>query len=253
MKLYEIYKRLEELAPSFLSAKWDNDGMMCAPRGDCEISRVLVALDPTEAAIEYASERGCELLVTHHPLIFSGLRRLDGEDTVSSRVLSAILKGISVISLHTRLDAAKGGVNDTLASLLGGEILGSFGDADSPTIGRIVAFGEGISAEELARRVKSATGAPTVRLTGDGTVRVAAVVGGSGKSLTDAAMEYGADALVTGESGYNTAEAGAEQGFVTVEAGHFHTENPICKVLAEKLREQGLEVELFDFCPYRHV
>ena len=137
MEFTDFYKSLEELCPSEKSAVWDNDGVMLAPLGRDEVSRVLVSLDPTEKAIRYAAENGFDTLLTHHPLIFKGLKSITGADTVSSRVLTALSSGVKVVSLHTRLDAARGGVNDVLLSLCGAEYTRDFGDAESPDIGRV--------------------------------------------------------------------------------------------------------------------
>lgn len=253
MRFTDFYKTLEDLCPSEKSAVWDNDGTMLNPLGKDEVRRVLVSLDPTEKAIRYAAENGFDLLLTHHPLIFKGLKSLTGADTVSSRVLTALASGITVVSLHTRLDAARGGVNDILLSLCGAEYIRDFGDAESPDIGRVGKLSEECDVKDFALHVKSVLCCDSVRVYGEGKVQTLAVLGGSGKDLISSAVKAGADVFVTGESGYNAAEAAAEGGLCIIEAGHYHTEAPVCKVLADHVRGLGLEAEIFAYSPYMDV
>ena len=250
MKFTDFYKSLDTLCPATGSAAWDNDGVMLAPREWDEVRRVLVALDPTEKAIKYAAENGFDLLLTHHPLIFKGLKSITGADTVSSRVLTALSSGVKVVSLHTRLDSARGGVNDVLLELCGAEYTRDCGDADSPDIGRVGTLPEECDVACFARNVKKALGCGSVRVYGEGKVKTVAALGGSGKDLISSAVKAGADVFVTGESGYNAAEAAAEAGLCIIEAGHYHTEAPVCRVLADHVKNLGLEVEIFEYSPY---
>lgn len=244
MNIKELHDALTGRFPKELSAPWDNDGIMCASDTAREVRRVLVSLDPTKAAIKYAAGHGFDTLVTHHPLIFKGLKSVAGADTVSSRVIAAMRSDIAVISLHTRLDAAVGGVNDALARALRFEVSGTFGDAEAPTLGRLARLHEAMDSEELAAHVENAL-ASRVRVYGSGTVGCVALVGGSGKDFILPAMAAGADALITGESGYNMAEAAAEEGFVVIEAGHYETEFPVCETLAEVIRGKGIDAEVY--------
>ena len=252
MRFDEFYKEFEKIAPRELSAPWDNDGVMClSPKTD-DVRKVLVALDPTLGAIKYAAEGGFDVLVTHHPLIFKGLKSITGVDTVSSRAIFALSEGVSVVSLHTRLDAAENGVNDALVRQIGLEATGVFGDSEAPTLGRLAETSE-CDVLELAEKVKKALSCESVRVAGDGKVRKIAFVGGSGKDFILPAMREGADVLVTGDVGSNDAEAAAEQGFCIIEAGHYHTEFPVCAIVAEYIKSLGLEAEVYAECPYRSI
>ena len=152
MKFSNFYAFLEGLAPRELSAVWDNDGVMCLGNRELDVKRVLVALDPTSEAIGYAAENGFDVLLTHHPMIFKGLKSLTGADTVSARTISALRDGVAVVSLHTRLDAVEGGVNDALMGALGIKVTGVFGDSEMPTLGRLGELEESLDAAELALR-----------------------------------------------------------------------------------------------------
>ena len=119
MKVNELSSYLENKIPIALSEPWDNDGRMVVPNGEAEVTGVLVALDCTSKAIERAAELGCNVIVTHHPLVFKPLANLTDGDNVGKRVLNCVQNGIAVLSYHTRLDSMEGGVNDCLADAIG--------------------------------------------------------------------------------------------------------------------------------------
>ena len=160
---YELFDKLEQRIPRALSCEWDNDGLMCCPCGDNEVSRVLVALDVTGEVVEYAKQNGYDLILSHHPLIYKGIKAFDDNGYVSAKLLSLAMAGISVMSFHTRLDAVEGGVNDKLAELLG--LLNTEPlYCEGIPLGRVGELSSKMSAEEFASKVKSVLGAPFVLL-----------------------------------------------------------------------------------------
>ncbi len=245
MRFDELYGELDRRFPRTLSADWDNDGVMCRV-GD-EADSVLIALDATLDVIRYASENGFSTVLTHHPMIFRPITSLDGETAVSRRVLFAATRGINVISLHTRLDAGDGGVNDTLARVVGLRVFGTFGPSDAPTLGRLAEFDGDCG--DLALCAKTALGCAAVRVTGSGSARRVAICGGDGGSMIEPARAAGADVLITGDVGYNAAEAAAEMGLSVIEAGHYNTEFPVCLALSEILETLGVRSEIYEACP----
>ncbi len=245
MTVRELYAILNEKIPPSLSCPWDNDGLMCCSDGKREVKRVLVTLDVTEAAIGYAKENGFDLIVSHHPMLFKGLKSVNGESYLGKKTVELLLAGISVMCFHTRLDAVEGGVNDTLCDLLGIENVEAFGDEG---IGRIGALPTPMSAEDFARLVKERLGAPAVFL-GDAGLPVCrvAVLGGSGGDDIGAAREAGADTYLSGNLGYHDMTDAPEAGMNLLEAGHFFTEQPVTATLEEWLYEidATLSVEQF--------
>lgn len=256
MNVRELYGALDALWSADLSAEWDNDGLMCSADPEKAVKRAVVSLDATLPAILRAKETGA-ILVTHHPMIFRGTGSVVAGDAVPDRIIEAVRSGVAVMSFHTRLDAADGGVNDALASKLGLSGLVKFGDAECPTLGRIGTVPGGpVPLDEFARLVKDALGSTVVRVTGEVSkpISKAAVVGGSGGDFIEAARRAGADVLVTGEAGYNRAEDGAETGKIAVvEAGHYHSEAPVLNVIAKELDALGIETEIFDSYPQRII
>ena len=252
MNAYEFYEKLNELYPESLSSPWDNDGIMASCGGATEIFRVLVALDATESAVNYAAENGFDVILTHHPLVFHKLGAVTPEDNVPRKIIYSLLNGVTVISLHTRLDAGEGGVNDCLADALGLSDVEAFGDDESPTLGRTGLLPQRMSARDFALFVKERLSCRAVRLSalGDETVERVAVVGGAGMDFASAAKAVGADVLVTGEAGYNDMIDSAENGLPVVEAGHYETEAVVLPHLADLAKKiTGAECEIFPYTP----
>ena len=248
MTIQELYTYLSELAPKALSCDWDNDGLMAAADLTHEVKRVLISLDATEAAVKYAAANGFDVLLTHHPMIFKGVKSVTPVTLDGRRILAALTGGVTVMSFHTRLDAADGGVNDALCHALGLKPDGVFGDEEAPTLGRLATLEQGMTLRDLAVHVKACLDAPMVKLTAqdaDKVVTRIALCGGDGKGFTYPALAEGAEVLITGNSGYNFAEDGSECGIATIEAGHFETEEPVCAVLAEKIKAVGISCERY--------
>lgn len=246
MNAKQLYQKFEERIPSSLREPWDNDGVMCLPDGSSEILRALVALDVTEEIVDYAIERGFDLIVSHHPLIFKPLNSIDEENHISRKLIKLICSGITVFSFHTRADKLVGGVNDRLADILGMYDTKPFGDGD---LGRIGTIDEPMEIQDFAYRVKQLIGADAVRYAdGFSDVHKVAVVGGDGKSYVKAAIEAGADTFLSGRIGYNVMEEATEMGINLIEAGHFYTEAHISEFFRDLLIDfdSNIYVEIAD-------
>ncbi len=249
----ELYAALDARIPRTLSCSWDNDGLSCCPDAAAPVKGILVALDATEDAVDLAVETGCNVILTHHPLLFKGLKAVAGADTGSRKVIRMIRAGISTMAFHTRLDALTGGVNDVLAARLGLDNLSPFGDDDNSArapIGRVGELPEAMSLADFAAAVQAALtvpatlggtymehltpAVPAVTYVGCGkSVRRVAVLGGSGQDDLDAAAAVGADTYVTGELRYHQLCDAPYGGVNLVRAGHYFTEFPICVTLSD--------------------
>ena len=246
MNAKQLYQNFEERIPSELREPWDNDGIMCLPDGSAEIYRALVALDVTEEIVDYAIERGFDLIVSHHPLIFKPFSSIDEENHISRKLIKLICSGISVFSFHTRADKAVGGVNDRLADLLGMYDTKPFGEGD---LGRIGNIDEPMELQDFAYRVKQLTGSDVIRYAdGYNDVYRVAVVGGDGKGYVKSAIEAGADTYISGRIGYNVMEEATEMGINLIEAGHFFTEQHISEFFRDLLLDfdPNIYVEIAD-------
>ncbi len=253
--LQQMYSYLDRLIPVELSCEWDNDGLMVCPDKHAEVKKVLLTLDVTAKAIEYAVDEGFDTIVSHHPLIFKPLKNLSGDDPVSARVMTLVKNGISVLSFHTRLDALDGGVNDSLAELLGLEDVEMLpGDPDM--IGRIGSLDYPCDFSEFVNKVKDELGSPFVNVI-DAQLDVSrvALCAGDGKDLLKAAFEAGADTYLTGTLSYNAMVDAAELPMNIIEAGHFHTENHVLYMLADLIEEldSDIETEIYESNPISSI
>lgn len=225
------YDAIDSFAPFATAETWDNVGLLIGSR-QMDVSRVLLALDVTGSVLEEAVALGANLIITHHPVIFTSISRLDGE----SLVYRAAAAGISVISAHTNLDIAKDGVNDALAQRLGLTGIRPLRAQGEPSLGRLGELPHPMGPHALAALVKERLDAPGVRYTcGDSAILTVVVCGGSGAELLGDARELGAQALVTGEAAHHWFLAAGEMGMTLVDGGHFATENPVLESLQQRL------------------
>ena len=239
-KLKHILDVLEGIAPVRLAETWDNPGLQVGGRED-PVNRILIALDPTLEAVREASRRKAQLLITHHPLIFKPISSVEPTRYPGDVLHEAIRS----------LDAARGGVNDLLAGLLGLHDLSVLqvteGSAGNEGIGRIGALRDPLPLALFAREVKRALEAPLVGLVGpaERNIHRSAVVGGSGGGLIEAAARGGADVLVTGDIGHHDALSAITHGITLIDAGHFFTEKAAMSgfrdAMESRLREAGHE------------
>lgn len=246
MTVKELYQKFAERIPESLREPWDNDGIMCCSDGTAKIYRALVTLDVTEEVVDFAIERGFDLIVSHHPLIFKPISAIDEENHIARKLIKLIASGISVFSFHTRADKMIGGVNDRLADLLGMYDTQSFGEGD---LGRVGTIYEPMEIQDFAYRVKQLVGADAVRYAdGMSDVYRVAVVGGDGKSYVKAAIDAGADTFISGRIGYNVMEEAPEMGINLIEAGHFFTEQHITEFFRDCLLDfdPNVYVEIID-------
>lgn len=252
MTVKELYEILSARIPETLREEWDNDGLMCAPDGTREVSRVLLALDVTEELVDYAIEQGFDLIVSHHPLIFKPVSAINEQNHVARKLIKLIENEIAVFSFHTRADKVKGGVNDRLAELLGIECARPFGEGELGRIGVV----EEMTLEDFIYRAKTALGADVVKYSdGYNPVRKVAVVGGDGKDFVADAIRCGADTYLSGRISYNIMEEAAELGINLVEAGHFFTEQPLMEFFKELLlaADGSLFIELANSNMIRYI
>ncbi|MDR2908888.1 MAG: Nif3-like dinuclear metal center hexameric protein [Oscillospiraceae bacterium] len=235
-KVKDFYDAINTLAPFSLALKWDNSGLLLGS-GDMPVKRALAALDATRAVIEEAKALGAQLLITHHPVIFEPLRSI----VASSPVWEAIRAGLAVISAHTCLDIARGGVNDALAKRLGLNNIEalSLGEADScpEGMGRIGELPRALSPAELAGHVKESLCAAGLKyVPGAENISRVALCGGAGADYIGEAISAGAKALVTADCRHHQLLEAKGKGFTLIDAGHYATEAVVLPFFAAALR-----------------
>ena len=245
----DILNFVETFAPRNMKMDWDNVGLLCGTRSTV-VTKVLVALDPFEHVCQEAADWGAELLVTHHPLIFHAMKSITDETSIGRGLLCLCHNGISAINAHTNLDQAPGGVNDVLAqklALQNVEVVNPCGvDTDGNEWG-LLRCGEvkQQSLEEFLSHVKCQLGSAGLRYVSSGKpVRKVAVGGGSCADGMLDALDAGCDTFVTADIKYNQFWYAHDLGLNLIDAGHFHTENPVVSVIAEKIAAAFPEIEV---------
>ena len=247
MTVRELYAALCRDYPEALSAPWDHDGVMVAPDLDAPVRHVLCALDVTEATVAHAKAIGADLILSHHPMLFRPVSSVSGDSPTGRKLAELLCAGISVLSFHTRADAAPGGVNDLLARALGLCEVTGFADG----LGRIGSLPAPLTLEDFCAAVRRALGAPLLLIGNGGrAVSRVAVLGGSGKDELGAAIAAGADTYLSGRLSYETVNEAADLGINLIEAGHFYTEAPLPRSWARTLPERypGLIATYYDSC-----
>lgn len=237
----EIYDYINEFAPFSLQQSYDNSGI-CAGSRDMPVSRVLTSLDITSAVVAEASERSCQLVLSHHPVIFRPLKCLSPSDPAVKLAVS----GIAALCIHTSYDSAPGGMNDLLAARLGLDIIETLAFDEGKPMGYVCAPREPFTAAALAKHCKDSLGCKMVRFTDTPeTITRIAVCSGSGGSLVKQALAGGCGALVTGDVKHSDLVFAKDCGFCLIDAGHFHTENIFHEDIARRLKERFPALEVF--------
>lgn len=231
----KILHFLEEFAPCSLAESWDNVGLMTGDRTQ-PVRRVLCALDATEDVIAEAAGTGAQLVVAHHPLIFTSMKAVTEDDAAGRALRRAIKNDIAVICMHTNADCAVGGVNDALAAALGLRNIVPMGAGEQGLLGRVGDLPETMQPAAFAAFVKRALHAGGVRFTDGGReISRVAVGGGACGKLMDFALEKGAQAFVIGDCSYDLMQRAQSLGLTLADAGHFPTENPVAAVFAARI------------------
>ena len=224
----EITKKIEVRYPKQYAMEWDNVGLLVG-RCDKEVKRIYIALDATDEVIGDALNWGADLLLTHHPMIFKGMKRVTDQDFIGRRVLKLIQNDMAYYAMHTNYDV-KG-----MAQLAGEylemeeqEVLEVTAQEEGAIegIGRVGLLKSEMTLKECCQFVKKALGLPNVKVFGDlnQIVRRAAVSPGSGKSVISCALKKGADVLITGDIDHHEGIDAVSQGMMIIDAGHYGTE-----------------------------
>ena len=241
MKIKEVLSALERFAPLPLQESWDNAGLQVGLT-ETEVSGALLCLDVNERIVDEAIRKGCNLIVSHHPLLFRGLKTISDLTDVQRTVMKAIENRLCVISMHTNMDNAKGGVNYRIARKLELEDVQFFAskqvdgiEAGSGVVGKL---SEPMAADDFILKVKKTFGVECAMCNEllRRPVSKVAICGGAGDFLLDEALKTGADAFITGEMHYHQ-YFGYEQQIQICVIGHYQSEQFTSEVFQEIIQE----------------
>lgn len=236
----DIYDLIDSFAPFSGQQSYDNSGI-CAGTRTQPVTKILTALDITCDVVREAAANGCELVISHHPVIFRPLRTLSPDDPAVMLAAS----GISAICAHTSFDSAAGGMNDLLAEKLGLSIVEPLAFEEGKPIGYVCELPSETTADELARLCKQRLGCRVVRYTDtDSRITKVGICSGSGGDLLGAAAAKGCGALITGDVKHSFFIDAQNRGFCLIDAGHFYTENIFHEAFAERIKASHPEVSV---------
>lgn len=231
--------------------EYDNVGLLVGKRRS-KVTKVLCCLDVTRAVIDEAIDLGAELIVSHHPMIYAPIGSVTTDDVTGDKVVKAIENRIAIYAAHTNLDFTPDGINDYAAELLALkdiDVTCPFGQPGAG-LGRVGVLEKTMTAEELGKLCKDVFHDDFVRIIGSkNTVisRVAVINGAGGGDVKyiDAAIDAGADCLVTADVKHHVAVYAVDRGFTLVEPQHYTMEHVYIGKLAAKLREKFPELNIF--------
>lgn len=254
----DIVDIIDCIAPFSIAEPWDNSGLQAGdPRWP--VKKIMVALDVSPDAMAAAAASGCNMLVTHHPLVISPEKSIDFSTMPGSVIFTAAKEKIAVVSAHTNLDKADQGLNDYFARKIDVDCDAPFqidrdADNDRPIgIGRIGRLPSAMTADMLAGQIKQRLGIDFVRVIGkpESRIRTVALCTGSGGSLMSHFLGSGADMYITGDIKYHEARDIEAAGKVCIDVGHFASEHIVVELLTRRLEEElasrNLEVEVLAY------
>lgn len=227
MTVNDILQFLDSKYPLSLAAEFDNCGLLIGDK-NTKVKSGVIALDCTAETIEFAKEIGANLIVTHHPIMFSGIKKIPA-DSIEYRLIS---NGISLISMHTNLDVAAGGVNDCLCSVLGLKNVKRI-----PTDDFYIRIGEieSISPDAFAKSVSLSLNTTVKYVAGKSDIKKVGVCSGSGGEYIDFALKSGADAFVSADIKHHLFIDAENRGYTLIDAGHRATEEVVIETLEKQL------------------
>lgn len=238
MKISDIIEKIEKEFPKELAYEWDNVGLLVGDRNR-EAETVVTCLDVTEDVIEFAKNCDAELIISHHPVIFSPINCVNGDTKTGKLLMDAIENKIAIYSAHTNCDKAENGINTRLAQMFN---LENIEPLEADGLGRIGNLEKSVSICEFAEDVESKLSVK-VRFCGDtkNTVKKVAICSGAGGDVIATAIQKGADVLLTGDTKYHQM-LDAKDDINIIDAGHFGTEAIVAEIFAEILCDIGVSV-----------
>lgn len=245
MTVKDIVEKLNTLAPEEAALSWDNVGLLVGSP-DWEVSKIYIALDATEEVIDNAISAGANLLVTHHPMIFSSINRVTSEDLCGRRVMKLLENRIALYAMHTNFDIYKMGELADSRLGLSGTVPLEICTPDDRGIGSVGTLSEEKTLGDYAAFVKNAFGLSSVKVFGDSesVIKKVAVLPGSGKSDIENAIAADADVLITGDIDHHSGIDAIQDGLMIIDAGHYGIEHIFIKYMEEYFGDNcsGLDV-----------
>lgn len=252
IKVKDVADIIEKIAPVDLQEEWDNSGFQIKFADSCA-TRILTCLEMNMDILREASEKSCDMIITHHPLIFSGIKKIKSEDVSGNIIIHLIKRGISLYSCHTPFDKVKGGNNDVIADVIGLTSLKNLEgkNVENPDkmvlrrsefdIGRIGNFEKTLRVRDIAEKLcrNLEIDSRKIRISGDidKEIKTAGICTGAGAEFAKVALSNGCGLFITGDIKYHEACEAASMGLAVIDAGHYGTEKTFGENMKSKLEK----------------
>lgn len=242
MTVNGIVEMIEKVASLSLAAEYDNSGMVVETHSD-EVTGIVVALDMTNDVIDMAVNEGANLIVTHHPIIFSPIKKLRLDDYTTSLVIKAVKNNIAVYSAHTNFDNCKGGITDAIMNALG--VLKSEPLEEDGT-GRVGDV-KGRQLSDIVNELSDFTGEKTLRVSGDikrtiGRIAVINGAGGRDESIVDVLKKKEVDLFITGETKHSLALSLKANNIAFIDVEHYSAEKIFVELMSAVLEKSNVKI-----------
>lgn len=249
MKIEEFVKCMERIAKPSLAEEWDNVGLMCGNLND-EVTKVLICLDVTDEVIDIAVREHADMVLSHHPLIFSPIKKVTNGTGTEGRVYKLIREGIACYSMHTNFDSAV--MADICAEKLGLTDMYPMEPSeidDNAGIGMIGEFEPSTDLFELAEKIKKVFDIDAVRVyeSTNKTIRKAALLPGSGKGYVDVAVSHDADVFITGDLGHHDCLDAVAAGLSVIDASHYGLEKVFIQYMEDYITDKMPALAVADY------
>lgn len=248
MKVKELTDWLGGNFPAAVAEDWDNVGLLTGD-DESEVKHVFLALDLTETVLDEAIRAGSDMIVTHHPMIFSGIKKINNHSFTGRKILTLIQKGIVYYAMHTNYDVL--GMADLSADytkMHDTTVLSVTEEREGEVqgFGRVGKLPREMTLREYAQLVKESLKLNDVKVYGnlDSMVKCAAVCTGSGKSMIKDVIKAGADVYVTGDIDHHTGIDTVAQGLALIDAGHYGTEYIFMDAMKKELTQAFPELKI---------
>lgn len=247
MKGKELYTLLQKYFPNGAAVSWDNVGLLCG-RMNKDIKKVYIGLDATAEVVDGAIKVNADLLLTHHPIIFSGIKRIEEGDFLGERLLRLIENHVTCYAMHTNYDIRR------MADLVVGKMEMENLQVLEPTVpdgsegfGYTGDLKEPMSLKDYALKIKAWFGIPDVRVYGDlnQIIHRVSVCPGSAKGMEDYALGQGGEVLIGGDFGHHEGLDCMEKGIAVIDAGHYGLEHVFIEDMAAFLKQHCPDIEIY--------
>lgn len=249
INLSEIISFMEKAFPLSYAEDFDNVGLLCGRRNR-SVSKVLICLDCTSQVVKEAVKTKCDLIISHHPVIFEPIKSVSDESALGKILVNAIENNISIYSAHTNLDSAKGGLTEYIAELLGLEIIGNM----EGNLGRLLSAPDNFTAKDLIEKLKSALGIEHIYTTlkENKPVKKIALCNGGGADLIESAVLSGADVYISGDlKHHNILAVNESDSLDYIELRHYDSEAPMKNLVCDLLKKEfgdKLDIKIASSC-----